>query len=244
LGATAELLEVLATTAVSYSRLHPEPETISLLTLPGGYSLASRLRSYGYATSIISTRRDTGLEAGFAEIDDRPGGSALLAESGAWMAGAPLLLGPASPLIDLLGQEKPFRTADEVGSAAALWIVDWRESRASTPFELLVDFRGQHGSSETIDTGLESILESLRELGLDGNTVIAIALESGAPSAELRALIVPPYSWRPPIRREIVTSPVWGRELSRALLNIALSDGAEPLRLPGLDHELSPPKLH
>jgi len=238
-----ELLELLASEAIVYERLYPDPEPLSLLTLPGGGSLVSQLRDYGYVTSAVAARRGAGLDAEFAEIDDRPGGSRLLAESGSWMAGAELLLGPASGLVAQLGYDRPLRTPQELGSAAALWLQDWRLSRARRPFQLLVDFREPDASGEAIGAGLESILESLRQHLVDDNTLLAIAIESRAPAAGLRALVVPPYSWQPPVTREVVTAPVWGRGLSRSLLQIALSDGVQPLRFSGLDRELSPPEL-
>ena len=71
---TPALLEVLATEGILYERLYPDPQLLSLLTLPDGGPLTSRLHEYGYATSLVATQRDAGLGAGFAEVDDQPGG--------------------------------------------------------------------------------------------------------------------------------------------------------------------------
>jgi hypothetical protein len=248
-GASAEqsptLLEVLAVDAVAYRSLSPEAEVRSLLTLPDGSPLAGHLYAAGYATAAVGTVPENLRELGVAEVDARPGGRRLLEQSAAWMAGAPLLLGPASGLLALLGHDQPLRSPKLVGDEAARWLLNWRARRSPAPFFLFVDLRASDAGAEDLDAGLRPVLERLEALQLDPITLLVIAVENRAiagPGASLRALVLPPSSW-PRAPRLEVPAQVWGRALSQSLLEVALSDGASPVGLPGLDEQLAPPKV-
>jgi hypothetical protein len=240
--ATISTLEVLAASGVSYRELRPEPAAASLLRLPDGRSLLAELRAAGYATAAIVTvpDRSFGFEIGAGEIDDRPGARRQLRESAAWMAAAPVLLGPASPLLDLLGQGDALRSPEGVVADAVRWILRWRATRAPTPFALLVDLRAPGATDAALDEALQTLERSLDASQLGYVTVWVIATESSDGGATLRALVAPPAHW-PGTRRQEVEAGVWGRDLSFALLRMARSDGETPISLPGLPEPLSPP---
>jgi hypothetical protein len=244
LRASPGSLELLGSDAVTYTGLFPEPDVGSLISLPDGSSLGGRLHARGYATAAIGVVPERLRQLGIAEIDDRPGGRRLLEEPAAWMAGAPLLLGPASGLLGLLGHDRALRSPEEVGDEAARWILGWRTMRAPAPFFLFVDLRTPDGGAEALDAGLQRILDRLEDLQLDSVTLLVVATETRASvgsSPSLRALVIPPSTWPHATRLE-VGAQVWGRALSQSLLEIALSDGESPVQLSGLDQELVPPK--
>jgi hypothetical protein len=235
------LVEALAVHAVTYPELSPDPDLHSLLTLPDGSCLAARLRETGYATAAVLTRREHYCGLGNDAVDDRPGGRRQLEESAVWRSGAPLLLGPASGLLPLLGYDRSLRSPQQVGGEASHWILGWRTERAPAPFFLLVDFRAPGTDAESIDAGLQQILDRLKDLQLDSITLLVVAMEQHTTRVPaLRALVVPPYGWTRATRLEVAPG-IWGRELSLALLRIATSNGESPQQLPGLAFALSPP---
>jgi hypothetical protein len=243
-AALAPALAVLGANAVSYPTLSPEPELRSLLALPDGSLLGAHLHARGFATGAIGIAPETAAGLGIAESDEGRGGRRVLEESAAWMAGAPWLLGPASDLLGLLGLDREPRSPEQVGSEAARWLLNWRTRRAPAPFFLLVDLRAP-GPAEALDAGLRRIRDRLEDLGLESSTLLVVAAEAASSESSpgsLRALVLPPASWPNATRLEVAPQ-VWGRSLSQSLLQIALSDGEGPVRLPGVDQELSPPKL-
>jgi hypothetical protein len=244
-GTVPVSLEVLRADAVIYPSLFPEPEAGSLLSLPDGTLLGERLHGMGFATAAVGVVPARLRDLGIADPDDRPGGRRLLEESAAWMAGTPLLLGPASALLGLLGHGGPFRTAEQVGNEAARWLLSWRTTRAPAPFFLFVDLRTADAEAEALDRAVQHILARVHDLGLDLVTILVLAVEtraSGEAAPSLRALVVPPPTWLRATQTD-VEPQVWGRALSQSLLEIALSNGESPVRLVGLPEDLSPPKL-
>ncbi len=244
-GVQLPTLELVAAGGVSYHELAPEPEVASLLRLPDGSSLGPQLQAAGYATAAVLIAPDPSVaaEVGAEEINDRLGGRRLLEESAAWMAGAPLLLAPASPLLSLLGQDEALRSPEQVAADAAGWLLHWRTMRAPAPFFLLVDLRGPGARPAAVDAGLQILLDRVDELELGPFTVLVVAVEGrarGGSGPALRAVIAPPFSWSQATRRD-VAQPIWGRALGLALLRIALSDGATAVNLPGLAELLAPP---
>jgi hypothetical protein len=243
LEAGVPVLGMLRADALSYASVSPEPEVRSLLSLPGGETLGARLHQSGFATAAMAIVPGTLEGLGVDELDDRPGGRRFLRESAAWMAGTPLLLGPASGLLGVLAHDGPHRSAEQVGDEAARWILRWRISRAPTPFFLVVDLRTRTPELRSLERGLDAVLDRLEGLRLAPLTILVVAVEtrvSAASPPSLRALVVLPPTWSGPRRGEI-EPPVWGRALSRSLLEIALGDGGRPVRLVGLRDELSPP---
>jgi hypothetical protein len=241
---TAASLEVLRIDSVSYANLSPEPEVASLLALPDGSFFAQNLRAAGYATAAIGPFPERLLELGIDEVDESAGGRRLLEGSAAWMASAPLLLGPGTDPLRLLGDDR-LRSVEQLCDEAVSWILSWRAMRAPTPFLLFVDLRTPDAGAEVLDAGLQRILDRLGDLQLDSVTLLVMAVErrtSGASSASLQALVVPPSSW-PRAPRLEVAAQVWGRALSQSLLQIALSDGQRPVRLAGLNQEFTPAQL-
>jgi hypothetical protein len=239
-------LELIAARGVSYARLAPEPAVQSLLALPDGSYLALQLQAAGYATGAVLSVPDPSLTSVMVteQTDDRPGGLQLLEESAGWMAGSPLLLGPASPLLSVVGQDRALRSPEQVVADAARWILSWRATRAPAPFFLMVDLRAPGAGAEAVDAGLQTLLARLDELQLDQVTILIVAVEGRASVASdpsLRGLVAPPFTWSGVTRQEVAPA-VWGRELSLALLRIALSDGETPVSLPGLAQPLSPTK--
>lgn len=238
-------LEVIRAEAVTYPSLFPEPEVGSLLSLPDGNLLASQLHARGFATAAIGVLPESLRNLGIAEVDDRPGGRRMLEESAAWMAGAPLLLGPASSWLGLLGHGGPLRTAEQVGDEAARWLLSWRTTRAPAPFLLFVDLRRADAGADGLDRAMQRILARLHDLALDLVTILVVAVEtsaSGDADPALRALVLLPSSW-PSSEPFQVEPQVWGRALSGSLLEIAVSNGENPVRLVGLPEDLSPPKF-
>jgi hypothetical protein len=233
-GALLPTLRLFGTRAFEYET--EEPVARALLATPEGSLLAPRLEATGYATAAILTMEGA-LTVGASHVEQEPGGRRRLREDAAWMAGAPLLIELGAPLLTLLGEDRILRSPEQVGAAAARWLLRWRVTRAPAPFFLVVDFRAPGAQADAIDAGLATILDRLDDMALSEDTLLAVAI--GEPRARvtagsgLRVVLVPPATWRRPPRTDPLP-PIRGGELGSALLRIATSRVGAPVSLPGL----------
>jgi len=222
------------------------PETLeagvhTLLTDTRGAAVAPQLSGAGYATAAILPGGNAPPQLAAAEVDARPGARRMLEGSLAWLGAAPLLTGPALPLLRLLGLDTETRDADRVTELARFWLLDWRMERAGAPFFLFVDFRNAapppRGESliERSDMRLGDILEHLRMLGVENSTLVVVlsasSSQAGLRARPSRAVIRAPETWRRGGRSARAGSASKG-QLGDFLIEVSQGDGTSPATLP------------
>jgi len=204
--------------------------------------VVSQLSAAGYATAAILPGGNVPQELAVAELDAQPGARRLLEGPLAWLGAAPLLNGPALPLMRLLGLDSEARAADRLAERAKAWLLDWRTERAGAPFFLFVDFRNAAppANGETLlersDARLGDILEHLLMLGVQDSTLVVVLSGDetgtsgrGRPS---RAVMRPPMAWPRPTRAA-QAGLLRSGQLGDFLLEASRSDGTSPVTLPG-----------
>jgi len=214
----------------------------ALLTDTRKAAVVPQLSGAGYATAAILPGGNSPPELAAAEVDARPGARRLLEESLAWLGAAPLLTGPALPLLRLLGLDSETRDADRVAELARFWLLDWRMERAGAPFFLFVDFRDVasplRGESlvERSDLRLGDILEHLRMLGVADSTLVVVlsasSSQTGFRARPSRAVIRAPESW-PRSRPSAHAGSASDGQLGDFLIEVSQGDGTSPATLPG-----------
>ncbi len=236
-------LERLALEGPSYQILSETHQAgaRALLTDNRDAAVVPQLANAGYATAAILPGGNVPPELAAAEVDARPGARRLLMGPLAWLAAAPLLTGPALPLLRLLGLDTETRDADRVAERAKAWLLDWRMERSAVPFFLFVDFRNaappQNGESllERSDARLGDILEHLRMLGVENSTLIVVlsagSSQPGLKARTSRAVLRAPRDWPQPAG-PIGKGPISGGQLGNFLIEVSQSDGKFPVALP------------
>jgi hypothetical protein len=240
----ATTLERLAFEGSTYEILSEtfEAGARALLTDARAAAVVPQLSAAGYATAAILPGGDTPPELAAAEVDARPGARGMLEGRLAWLGAAPLLTGPALPLLRVLGLDTQMRDADRLAELAKAWLLDWRMERAGAPFSLLVDFRNAapppHGNSllERSDARLGDILEHLRMLGVEDSTLVLVLSANGAQAGlrmrSSRAVVRAPTSWPQRPRSDRAGSASDG-QLGDFLIEVSRGDGTNPANLPG-----------
>ena len=237
--ATHPARELLSSGALTYE-LDPDSGVGSLVMLPDATLLAPRLHAAGYVTAAILSAAGS-LEVGADHVDDRPGGRRVLEEV-SWLAGAPLLLGPGSELLPLVGQDRNLRRPEELGATAARWLVHWRATRAPAPFFLVVDFRDEGSHADSVDAGFVAVLGRLEELGMGDSSLIVVGLEDARPErGRTRVFVDLPLAWPRPSER-VGSVEISGSELSLALLRLGQGPPGKSWALPGLAGPLFVPE--
>jgi hypothetical protein len=213
-----------------------------LLTGTRGFAVVSQLSHAGYATAAILPGGNVPPELAAAEVDARPGARRMLEGPLRWLGAAPLLTGPALPLLHLLGLDTETRSVDRVAERAKAWLLDWRMERAGAPFFLFIDFRNAapppRGESllERSDARLGDILEHLLTLGVQDSTLVVVLSgeETGMSGADRPSRIVlrTPMDW-PRSTRAPQAGSLRGEKLGDFLIEVSQSDGTSPVTLPG-----------
>jgi hypothetical protein len=222
------------------------PETLetgvhALLTDTRGAAVVPQLAGAGYATAAILPGGNIPPELAGAEVDARPGARSLLEGPLAWLGAAPLLTGPALPLLRLLGLDTETRGATRVADLARFWLLDWRMERAGAPFFLFVDFRNAapplRGESlvESSDVRLGDILEHLRMLGVEGSTLVVVlsanSSRAGLGARPSRAVVRAPEAW-PRGGRSARAGSASDGQFGDFLIEVSQGDGTPPVTLP------------
>lgn len=229
---------LLGSGAVSYELLPEARGARGVLVTRAGNSVASELVAAGYATAAILAGDEPPPELLAAEVDSVPGARQLIEGRLAWLAAVPLLTGPARPLFRSTGLEAAARSSDQIAQQARLWLLDWRTTRSGVPFFLYVDFLRaapgtERSAAERATEGMEDLLEHLLMLGVEKSTLI-VALEQrvNGRAAPVRAIVRTPSAWPgpPPSGR---AGRVRASELGQLLVEVARSDGATRIALPG-----------
>jgi hypothetical protein len=203
-------------------------------------AVVPQLSAAGYATAAILPDDNAPPELAAAEMDAQPGARKLLEDSLAWLGSARLLIGPALPLLRVLGLDTQTRDVGRVTERAKAWLLDWRMDRVGSPFFLFVDFRNaappERGGSlvERSDTSLGDLLEHLRMLGVEESTLVAVlgAERSGEHlrTRPSRIVVRAPTGESPRTRsaREISAS---AGQLGDFLIELSQGDGTIPVTL-------------
>jgi hypothetical protein len=243
--AVTPTLERLVVEGSSYEILSETPKAAAraLLTDTREAAVVPQLSDAGYATAAILPGGEAPPELAAAEVDARPGARRLLEGPLAWLGAAPILIGPALPLLRALGLDTETRDADRIAERAKAWLLDWRMERSAAPFFLFVDFRNAapprsaESPLERSDARLGDILEHLRILGVENSTLVVVLSEGSSP-AGLRArpshaVLRAPRSWPRPAW-SIEKGPVSGGQLGDFLIEVSQSDGEFSVALPNL----------
>jgi hypothetical protein len=204
-------------------------------------AVVPQLLDAGYATAAILPGGDAPPELAAAEVDAQPGAGILLRGRLAWLGAAPLLTGPARPLLRVLGLDTETRDADRLAERAKAWLLDWRMERAGAPFFLFVDFRkaALPSRSESLlersDARLGDILEHLRMLGVEDSTLVVVLNGSrpqvGRRVTALRVVVRAPLRW-PRRNQPTRLGRASDGQLGDFLLEASQSDGTTPVTLP------------
>ncbi len=238
-------LERLTSEGWSYEILAETREAAAraLLTDARGAAVVPQLSDAGYATAAILPGGAAPPELAAAEVDARPGARRLLEGPLAWLGAAPILTGPALPLLRSLGLDTETRDADRVAERAKAWLLDWRMERSAAPFFLFVDFRNaappRNGEPllERSDARLGDILEHLRMLGVEDSTLVVVLSPSSPPAGlrarPSRAVLRAPRSWPRPVW-SIEKGPISGGQLGGFLIEVSRSGEKFPLASPDL----------
>jgi len=241
--AVAPTLERLAAEGSSYEILSETRRAgaYAILTDTREAAVVPQLSDAGYATAAILPGGNAPPELAAAEVDAQPGARRLLEGPLAWLGAAPLLTGPALPLLRSLGLDTETRDADRIAQRAKAWLLDWRMERSAVPFFLFVDFRNaappQNGESllERSDARLGDILEHLRMLGVEDSTLVVVLSASSSQvdirARPSRAVLRAPTSWPRPVW-SIEKGPISGGRLGSFLVEVGQSDGKFPVALP------------
>jgi hypothetical protein len=243
--AVTPTLEWLTVEGSSYEILSETHKAAAhaLLTDTRKAAVVPQLSNAGYAAAAILAGGKAPPELAAAEVDARPGTRRLLEGPLAWLGVAPLLTGPALPLLGALGLDTETRDADRVAERAKAWLLDWRMERSAAPFFLFVDFRNaappRNGESllERSDARLGDILEHLRMLGVENSTLVVV-LSASSSQASLRArpsraVLRAPQSWPRPAW-SMKKGPISGSQLGGLLIEVSQGSGEFSVTSPNL----------
>jgi hypothetical protein len=243
--AVTPTFERLAVEGASYEILSETPEAgvRALLTDTREAAVVSQLVDAGYATAAILSGGNAPPELAAAELDAQPGVRSLLEGPLAWLGAAPLLTGPALPLLRSLGLDTQTRDADRVAERAKAWLLNWRMERSTVPFFLFVDFRNAapprnaEPPLERSDARLGDILEHLRMLGVEDSTLIVVLSaghsQAGRPTRSVRVVLRAPRSW-PRLAWSIQKGSISGGQLGGFLIEVSQNGEKFPAAMPNL----------
>jgi hypothetical protein len=243
--AVTPTLERLAVGGSSYEILSETHKAAAraLLTDTREAAVVPQLSNAGYATAAILPGGKAPPELAGAEVDAQPGARRLLEGPLAWLGAAPILAGPARPVLRALGLDTETRNADRVAERAKAWLLDWRMERSAAPFFLFVDFRNaappRKGESllERSDARLGDILEHLRMLGVEDSTLVVVLSPSSSPAGlrarPSRAVLRAPRSWPRPAW-SIEKGPISAGQLGGLLIEVSQNSGNFSVASPNL----------